>query len=478
MPLARVLLPLVLAAAAAVAAFASGIPFLFGVGAGVAVAAAILAFGLPIERLAFVAVAAFILTVTWNGIRVPGGALANVFMSLAVAAAVAYVVLERRTVPLPAWLFVAGTGFGLAALLVLVFPPDAELVNRMLIEQRKLAIESGVSGQLFLRSDLMTLFQYGVSLVLVPVLIATVATTYGRITRLLDMWTVSATICAAVAILDYAGFQVAPVEALGTRSAGLTIHPNYLALTAAMAIPTAFLWVNRRGRWQSAGLLAVAILLGGVFASGSRAGTVGALLAVVASVALLPRLRRALGVVVPVAGMMLIGLLMFTNTGSEILEQVRLGGDDITTSGSNVQRERLFDLAVDQFAAHPVQGVGMAVIQDAHSIYVQLLAAGGVIALASFFVFLGGLAGAARRALSGSGRELAIATSISIVVWLANGVFDNQLADKYLYVLPGLLIATSYVAAAELAREPAARAARAARAEAPPFAGAPTGSPA
>ncbi len=35
--------------------------------------------------------------------------------------------------------------------------------------------------------------------------------------------------------------------------------------------------------------------------------------------------------------------------------------------------------------------------------------------------------------------------ALAIVVWLANGVFDNQLADKYLYVVPGLLYAISRV---------------------------------
>jgi hypothetical protein len=30
-----------------------------------------------------------------------------------------------------------------------------------------------------------------------------------------------------------------------------------------------------------------------------------------------------------------------------------------------------------------------------------------------------------------------------VIAWLTNGVFDNQLADKYLYVVPGLILALS-----------------------------------
>ena len=58
-------------------------------------------------------------------------------------------------------------------------------------------------------------------------------------------------------------------------------------------------------------------------------------------------------------------------------------------------------------------------------------------------VFCGGVAAAARRALSGVQRDVAIALAVAMAVWLANGVFDNQLADKYLYVIPGLLVAVS-----------------------------------
>jgi hypothetical protein len=50
-------------------------------------------------------------------------------------------------------------------------------------------------------------------------------------------------------------------------------------------------------------------------------------------------------------------------------------------------------------------------------------------------------------------------------MWLVNGVVDSQLADKYLYVVPGLLVALSYAAAAravpELRPSSAVRAARA-----------------
>jgi O-antigen ligase len=243
------------------------------------------------------------------------------------------------------------------------------------------------------------------------------------------------------------------------RAAGLTIHPNYLALGCAIAVPTALLWVSRGGRWRLAGLVAVALLLGGEYASGSRSGGVGAVLAVVVTVAALPRLRRGFGFTLPIAGIAVVAVLAFTSAGQSVLAQLRLGGGvktQISTNSSDTSRAQLHSVALRQFDSHPVQGIGFAVIEDAHNIYYQLLASGGVIAAISFLIFAGGVLDSALRARAGPQRDTAWALAIAFVVWLANGPFTAQLGDKYLYVVPGLLLATSYVAQTVGARGPEA----------------------
>ena len=446
----RLLLPLVLAVAVLAGVAATVSPVL-GIAVGILVAGGAIAFQMPIERLAFLCVCGFLLTVTWNGLRLGGGAVANAFMVLAFASVIAYVAIERRKVPLPGWLFLAGVGFALTAMVTLVFPPSSELLNATMLELRNVANEAGLIGELYQRSDLATLMKVELALVLIPVMLAIVGSTPARIARLIDMFVISAAICAWVGVVDYAGFHIAPTEIQGTRSSGLTIHPNYLALTCAIAIPLAFLWINRPGRWRQAGVIAVAILLAGVFATGSRAGTVAAVLAVIASSAFLPRLRRALPIILPVAGMGMVAVLMLTDVGGQVIDQVRLGSNNYTAQGSDLVRDRAYDLAFDQFTARPISGVGLNVIQDAHNIYMQLLAAGGVIAMASFLVFIGGLARstlATVRASTGATRDTAVALGIAGTVWLANGVYDSQLVDKYLYVVPGFIVALSYAVAA------------------------------
>jgi O-antigen ligase len=330
------------------------------------------------------------------------------------------------------------------------------MLNNILVHYRTIPV-AGQDQPLVLvpRSDLLALAQVLIAMVVIPVMIASVANTPRRIERLLDVFVISAAINAGVGLVDWAGFHIAPVVAGAGRSAGLTIHPNYLALTCTIAIPLAMLWIGRGGRWRTAGIGCTGLLLAGAYASGSRAGAVTAVLGVVATMVVVPRLRTGLGFTVPAVGLVLLALFIFA--GDQILEQIRISGDvgtAINTAGSDSQRSQLAHLAMDQFEARPISGVGMSVIADAHSIYLQLLAAGGVIAMLSFLTYMGGLAASAWRAMAGPLRDVAAAISVSIVMWLVNGIIDNQLADKYLWVVPGLLIAAAYVTSASRAEQP------------------------
>lgn len=417
-------------------------------GAGL-VAVAIVALIVPIERLAYAAVGALVLVITWNAFRLGGGAVASALLAVATLAVAGQTVLARRPVPMPAWLLAAGIGFALAGMLNLIFPPDHLLLDRTLLFYRTDHFPPPI-GPLVPRSNVAELAKFEAAVLLIPVLIASVATTAKRIERLIDLFVVSTTVNAAVAVVDFVGIPIAVGPAYGGRESGLTIQPNYLALTCTIGVPLALLWVSRGGRWRVAGLAATVLLLGGEYVSGSRAGAVSFLLAVVATVAVIPRLRRALGVVLPTVGMVLIALLLFTKAGNQALEQVRLQGSS-GVSGSDRARSDAASIAIQQFQARPVQGVGFGVIEDAHNIYLQLLAAGGVIALGAFLTYVGGLWGAIRRALGGPLRDAAAAAGVALLTWLVNGALDSQLADKYLYVIPGLLLAMSCVASAATA---------------------------
>ncbi len=420
-----------------------GITPVAGAGLGGVVVAALAATRVPTERLLWATTCLFVVTVTWNGIRFGGGAFGNAFLVVAVASLVAHVVVTREPLSLPPWLLLAGLGFLLAQVLTLVFPPNVEIASREAIELRTLYPTPPL---LLARSDIAALLKYEAAVVIVPVLLIAAGTTRVKCRRLLDLFAVSALVSAFVAVLALGGLNLAPTPFQDSRSAGLAIHPNYLGVGCTIAVPLTMLWLTRADiRWRLAGACALPVLLAGVIASGSRGGSVTILVGVVLSVALLPRLRRGLGIVLPVVGMIGIVVLLYTGVGHHILDQVRLAkGSDV--SGADYARGYAADLAVEQIRARPFSGVGFSVIADAHDIYLELLAAGGIIALTSFLLFCGGLVSAARRGLRGPQRDETIAASLAVGLWLIGGVVGNELADKFLYVVPGILLALARVA--------------------------------
>jgi hypothetical protein len=420
-----------------------------GLALGIAVtAAAVGVYRVGTDRLAFYAVSLLVLTVTWNGIRVGGGAFGDGFMLLAFAAVVTNALVTRRGLPIPRLFLVAGALCVCAGLITGVFPPATALVQKTVVSQLNFAQQDGVRPVFATAAhNTSFLIKYEASLVLIPVIIIAAATTPQRLRRLVDLWTLSAAVNGAVAILDYAGLHFTPVAFSDNRSAGLTLQSNYLALTCVLAVPTAMLSFGRSRKGNVIGSVELALLLGGVYASGSRAGFVAALLAVVGTIAAVGRLRRGFALVLPVFGMFLVLTLFFTSLGREILKQVRLSGSNTVTQ-SNSQRSQAASVALDQIRARPLEGVGFSVIANAHDIYLELLAAGGALTLIAFGMFCGGLASSLRRALDSPCRDLAIVLGVSVFAWLANGVFDNQLADKYLYVVPGLLWAAGRLAVA------------------------------
>jgi O-antigen ligase len=371
------------------------------------------------------------------------GSVVNVFLLFAFVVTLFLVIHRGRPVPLPGWMLLAGTGLLVSALLTIAFPPALALKQASLMD---LLHEAGVPYLLNHRSDLSALAKWEIAWIVLPVILTINGRTRERCRLLLDLFALAAAISAVVGLLEVAGLHFLATRPIANgRSSGLTIHPNYLAFESALAVPVTLLWTGRRGRWTIGGVLASAALLGGIYSSGSRAAAVGGVLAVAITVIFVPRLRRLAGIVIPLAGVAVVGLLAFTDAGTQILHKVRLDPGNPTTVASNTTRNEAAHTALVQFRTRPLEGVGFEVIEDAHNIYLQLLAAGGLITFASFLVYCGGLGRAYVRARAGPLRDEATVIVASVLVWLVGGVFDNQLIDKFLYVMPGLLVAMAYL---------------------------------
>ncbi|WP_229052217.1 O-antigen ligase [Aeromicrobium sp. Leaf350] len=168
----------------------------------------------------------------------------------------------------------------------------------------------------------------------------------------------------------------------GGRYAGLTTHANILGLTMLLAVAIVPFLCHR----ATVGVQVLAITGGviasyGLYISGSRAA-----LAVLIAIALIyPQLTRSL---VPIA-FMVTGFAIFLAFSNRLLAADSgnaigrlLGGG--SASGSDIERENAAREALEQFHENPIIGGGLSGVLEAHNIYLQAVAAVGVIGLVGY----------------------------------------------------------------------------------------------
>jgi O-antigen ligase len=233
--------------------------------------------------------------------------------------------------------------------------------------------------------------------------------------------------------------------------AGLTAHPNHLALVAAIALPVAVAQLavaSSPRRRILYGMLSAAMAIG-LLVAGSRAAFGGAAAGLLCLLLLAGRNRRRVAPYVGgllAVGLIAVALALATHTGFITLQ--RIAGVD---TGQNTDtRLAYYRGALSDFIRSPIVGHGFQLIVQAHDIYLQLLQSGGLLALGAFAAFMVGTLRLAWRlghdpVVPAALRPLVAGLAASIVVWLINGVAGNQLYDRYLYVPIGLLLGLSYV---------------------------------
>ena len=386
----------------------------------------------PFYNLGVGSLAASVLLITFNGVRV--GAHVTVSDLLLLGTAIIFLLSllgDRSVVPRPpGWLL-----FGAIGLLATGFLSTWTTID--------------IGG------DVVATVEFAMALLGVPLLLAFATGASDRLLLFARLWLVSATINSAVAVTDFAHVTSIGLTLSG-RPSGLTVHPNHLGMVAAMAIPLALFLAARARKWPSAAVYlgTVGILTLGVLVSGSRA----ALLAAMAGALLLPALGNRLLKPVVLIAIAAGGLLLFTSgvlttnqpsTTSPFVAIERLA--DPATASSDTGRLEYYSAALADFARRPFTGIGFDLVRTAHDIYFQLLQAGGILALASFLVFSAGSLRLGMKltrdqALSRDMQNLAAALTASLLVWLVAGLVQNLIYDRFLYLPVGLLVGLNSVA--------------------------------
>jgi O-antigen ligase len=237
-------------------------------------------------------------------------------------------------------------------------------------------------------------------------------------------------------------------QVITPRAAGPIGDPNFFALVMAALIPFALYLVARGGKRQLLGIASTLIVIGGVFATGSRGGLLAVGFAIVGAGILFPvtRLRVAAGAVVLCAFLALPLFAAQTQDASARSTEGRLTENMI---------------AVAMFRDHPVTGVGpnqypglyrdytrdigndARQVREAHSLPLQIAAeqgiagvVGWVIAFLTVFRFAWGRG--VWNLLVGR------AVMLSIATYMVASLFLHGDEVRLLYVLLGLLLALGY----------------------------------
>lgn len=377
---------------------------------------------------------------SWNAVQLKGVQPVDIFLALSFGFMLISCASGR--VPwVPRWVKAGTLGVIVIMVTHFVAPTSATYMSQRLIYIPWIVRVTGVD---LTESGLFHGAKWLLALAVLPVTIADVGKDDATfVQRLSTASLAGATVSAFIAITDLLGLTsinsiLIAIGGATARQSGLTSHPNHLGLSVSIVAPLAIALAIRSRR---VGIPVTLLLMGGAIVSGSRAGQAGFVLAVTATVALSARARRFAPILIVAAGITTAGIV-WAKPGlvDTIATLFRFDTTDRYVAQSNEERAGLSNQAISDFEHRPIDGVGLDVLTQAHNIYLQIVAAGGLILAGAMFAYLAGMLSAAfaeRR----SGDPLGLYLLVAIVVWLASGTFGTQLTDRYLYFPVGAIAA-------------------------------------
>lgn len=228
------------------------------------------------------------------------------------------------------------------------------------------------------------------------------------------------------------------------RRSGLTEHPNFFGLAALLGIVLIpFLMTQTPRRWRWILVVAGSVCFWAIWASGSRA----ALATLIAVAVIYPLLSRSvlagLGLLGATAVVMLFSQQLLSEAGSGSALGRLLGGE--TSSESDESRRQVAEAAFQQFQSHPILGVGLVEPLQAHIIYLQIMAALGVVGLLAFLF-----------AVSATVRPVITLQppfnllALPALSYATVGFVSNVLWDRYIWITLALALLAPRLAADEL----------------------------
>jgi O-antigen ligase len=250
-------------------------------------------------------------------------------------------------------------------------------------------------------------------------------------------WLAGATVSCLVALVDS-----------GTaRPPGLTTHPNHLAIVSSLGAGVAVALaahMQRARRAMAIGLICLFALT--VVRSGSRAG----LLALGVTFLFLAVRMTISRTVVLICTLTVLGSALLASGIVHVGKHDAIGrllGDE-TSAESDRGRKPALEKNLQRIRDHPITGEGFEVVLEAHNIYVQAWSSAGMLGLAGLLTVAWATVSAAvprRGAIregpaTEMGLPLLMGFAAGYIGYLAAGVFQNILWDRYLWLQVALVV--------------------------------------
>jgi O-antigen ligase len=415
--------------------------------------AVVLVIGIPflsrvsLTGLTTVLVCGAVLTSSWDALKIHGLGPADALTFLAGGCLVMAFMLGQRPPKLPAWISIPAGLLVLSALLTELWKPSA---NYLLGRYQPDATLATLGSQVGVTSNSGNLLKFMLAFLLLPALIIYVGRSKAALRRLGFAWLAGCVINGLIVISDQLGYTHVSTSLLGFadvsgRQAGLSTQANVAALAMVLCLPIA-VWcasIARPGR-RVLGLASIGILLWADYLTGSRGGLAVGVILLLVAVLSLPPVRRSLGKLLLVAVPVLIfEASSLTSALNGVISRSRLSSNSALTSDSI--RADLGKQALLDFQRSPLHGVGLFAAEQGHNVYLQVLAATGLIGAAGMLFFAFGAVRTGFRLWKtpapGSLVLLARACTVTFIGVLVLAYIENSLLPRFMYLAPAMLAA-------------------------------------
>ncbi|MGH8540009.1 MAG: O-antigen ligase family protein, partial [Stenotrophobium sp.] len=381
---------------------------------------------------------AFFLCPATAWLLIPGTlSWSDAFFLAAILLFLIHVALNRTSLQVPIFIFIAAAFFIIAGL--------ASFINN--------------TSPL----NLINWLKFLISLFAIPVVIMWMTSEDREsIDRMLWFWMAGTCVSALVAILSKYGILVPflydKAADFAGRPGGLTFHPNSLSYTCALLVPVAiYLAVTvhaKTARWIS--IAAIALLVDGILVSGSRGSLLAAFLG---SLVWLPNpfkrfMHRSDFIALAVGALTITAVTFFILLSDKPFADPtsalsRLFGQSNQTQLSNDARSRAAENAYAKFEAAPIFGQGFEDIRISHNGGLQILQCSGIVGATGILLWWTGMIGcwlwlrlrglALKQAVYRELMLLQMFQAIAVIV-IVNGTVEPFLTDRNGYFPFGLLL--------------------------------------